>query len=412
MSIYLRNDTYHYDFIVGGERYRGSTGITVDAKDAKKKAREKEAERKVQVREGHSVEMIWEQTKRKMIASKEVELSLEPIWNIFKSKSMSEAGKERLQIYHKHFYLFFSWMSEKHPEIRTASKFMEQHAKEYITYLRDQAGASETKNDKLRSMKMLFSVLGKDAGVIENPFAGIKKLTVERETREAFTPEELKLIGQHSTGWIRSLCLTAVSTGLREGDICLLKRTSVDLASGWITIPRIQKTGRPLEIPIMQGLRNHIQESLKDNESEYLYPELADKYINDRQNLGKRIKEFFDQIGITNTLKHNNNYIRKVSAKDIHSFRHTFVYLAALNNIPFPIVQSIVGHASPAMTKMYMDHAGREAKAKYFGQLPEYLAGSISKKRELTTSRIKRMIQKLTPVNLEKNKKRILKLLS
>ena len=38
-----------------------------------------------------------------------------------------------------------------------------------------------------------------------------------------------------------------------------------------------------------------------------------------------------------------------------------------------PIVQSVLGHMSPEMTKHYQAHADREAKEKYLTRLPDFL---------------------------------------
>jgi len=151
----------------------------------------------------------------------------------------------------------------------------------------------------------------------------------------------------------------------------------VNLSTGWILIPKTRKTGVSVEIPIMPGLQRHLQARFEeDPDSEFVFPELAEIYYNDSTIISKEIKKFFESIGIEDTTKKVAGYKRKLSNKDVHSFRHTFVYLAAVHGMPFPIVQGIVGHASPEMTKHYMDHAGRDAKAKYLNQLPDYLTGN------------------------------------
>jgi len=356
--------------------------------------------------------MVYEQTKRKLMQSNNVALSYEDVWSIFSKKAMSAAGEERKKIYAAHVKGFIDWINKEYAAVHSAGQVTADHAKEYVNQLRQAPGANSTKNDKLSTLKMLFDTLGKSAGIVTNPFDDIKKLNANKISRDAFTIEELKLIGEKATGWIYSLCLTALSTGLREGDICLLKKTSINLKTGWISIPRIQKTSKPLEIPIMPKLAELIAESTKKNGGEYVFPELATIYLKDSKRIGVEIKDFFQEIGIVDARKQIDGYARQLSSKDIHSFRHTFVYLAALHNIPFPIVQSIVGHGSPAMTKIYMDHAGREAKTKYFGQLPEYLSGGTAKtKRNLTDKRVIAIIKGITPANCEKNKKRLLQLL-
>ena len=48
--------------------------------------------------------------------------------------------------------------------------------------------------------------------------------------------------------------------------------------------------------------------------------------------------------------------------KDLHSCRHIFCYYAGLAGIQLAIVQAIVGHMSPEMTKHYQAHATLEDK--------------------------------------------------
>ena len=416
--MYLRGDTWHYDFIIGGVRYRGTTGYR---REEKKKAEEAIQTIKTQIREKHSIEMIWEQTKRKMIAGNEIELAFTPIWDAFRKLGGSHAGKSRLQTYFLRLRKFCQWMKESYPEITQASEVLPIHAKEWINHIRRQNGANTTKNEYLTSLRMIFATLGKDYGIVENPFSGIKKLPQNPIVREAFTPEELRLIGTKATGWMYSLCLTAISTGLREGDICMLKKSSVNLQTGWLVLQRTRKTGVNVEIPLLPGLQKHLESVIPLHpESEYVFPELAAKYMNSPSMIGPEVKKFFDEIGISDTRQKIDGYKRVLSSKDVHSFRHTFVYLAACHGIPFPVVQGIVGHVSPEMTKHYMDHAGREAKNRYIQHLPDYITGGgvpaalenkSNAQRDISAERLTRIISRITPENLERNRARIVALL-
>lgn len=47
--------------------------------------------------------------------------------------------------------------------------------------------------------------------------------------------------------------------------------------------------------------------------------------------------------------------------------------MAGCYQIPLPVVQSVLGHMSPEMTKYYQAHADREAKERYLGQMPNLL---------------------------------------
>ncbi len=411
MSIELRGETWHYSFMIDGTRYRGSTGIK--GKENRKEALRIADEQETQIRGKYSVDLIWEQTKRRMLAATEIPCDFNTVWDLFLKLTMCSAGDRRKQLYHSHISVFLDWLHVKYPAVKNMSSVTAEMAAAYYLHLQEQPGANSTRNDKLATLRMLFEALGRKHGIIENPFDGIKKFAAEKISREIFTPDELRLIGEKATGWIYDLCLAALSTGLREGDICLLRKSSVNLATGWIEIPRIGKTGKPLEVPIMPQLANVIHERMRQfPDSEFVFPELAQKYQVNPGGIGPAVKRFFDEIGIADTQKQIQGYARQLSAKDIHSFRHTFVYLAALNNIPFPIVQSIVGHASPAMTKIYMDHSRRQDKERAFRQLPAYLQSAPKPKKADIRIRLSRLLARITPENLERYRPRLEKMLS
>lgn len=411
MAVELRGNVWHYNFMIDGSRYRGSTGIKgkENRKDAVRIAEEQEA----QIRGKYSVDLIWEQTKRRMLAASEIPAEFDPVWDQFLKLTMCSAGDRRKQLYQSHISTFLDWLHAKYPSSKNMSSVTAEMAAAYYLHLQEQPGANSTRNDKLATLRMLFEALGRKHGIIENPFASVKKFSADKISREIFTPEELALIGEKATGWIYDLCLAALSTGLREGDICLLKKSSVNLATGWIEIPRINKTGKPLEVPIMPQLANVIRDRMRQfPDSEFVFPELAKKYQINSSGIGPSVKRFFDEIGIEDSMKDIPGYARQLSNKDIHSFRHTFVYLAALNNIPFPIVQSIVGHASPAMTKIYMDHSRRQDKERAFKQLPAYLQGPQRPKKQDIRIRLSRLLARITPENLERFRGRLERMLA
>ena len=171
------------------------------------------------------------------------------------------------------------------------------------------------------------------------------------------------------------LFLAGISTGLREGDICTLRWSEVDLRTGWIT-RKARKTGKEVRIPILPGLAAYVRELPRDGE--YVFVDLAERYLGrSRTCIGKRVSRFLSGIGIK-TSRAIEGRSRVASVKDIHSLRHTFVYLAALHGVPFPVVQSVVGHMSPEMTKRYMDHATDQAKQEQLARIPDYLGPASS----------------------------------
>jgi hypothetical protein len=114
-------------------------------------------------------------------------------------------------------------------------------------------------------------------------------------------------------------------------------------------------------------------------------------YEKNSSGISYRVKTFLESLGITTT-KLGRGRGRATSVKDVHSLRHTFAYLAGCYQIPLPVVQSILGHMSPEMTKHYQAHADREAKEKYLSKLPDFIGKSEVKAIGSTDEDLRRQL--------------------
>jgi integrase len=239
-----------------------------------------------------------------------------------------------------------------------------------ISYLRPAGSISaKTVNDYLGDIKQVFTTLTPDAGLPVNPFAHLSKQRAQHSEREAFTAEELQLIGQRADPFLYPLFAVGITTGLRAGDICTLRWAEVDLAGGWINREML-KTKRVVRVPLLPSLRQYL--SSLPRSGELVLPDLAAMYHQNPTGITYRVKRFLASLNITST-KRVPGRSRMASTKDIHSLRHTFVYVAAASGIPLPVVQSIVGHFTPRMTQHYANHANDKLKAETIQRLPDYL---------------------------------------
>ena len=265
--------------------------------------------------------------------------------------------------------------------------------------------SNRTANIYLVNLRQIFAVLAEDASVEENPFEKIPKLENDSEEREPFTPEELALIGQEADEFLFPIFLFGVNTGLREGDICALKWSEVDLQRGWIN-RRTSKTRQAVRIPILPSLLGYL--SALPRASEYVLPEQARVYRESRTLICYRVKRFLGTIGIDNkrTVAGRD---RQVSVKDIHSLRHTWAYMAAIHDVPFPVVQAVLGHGSPRISRIYTDHATDKVKRETLLRRPDYLTG-----RDEPTPKQKTidLVKSLTAENLPRKRAELLALLS
>ena len=340
---------------------------------------------------------------------------------------------QHLQTKHSHWEDFAAFLKDAAPGVEHLHDVTREHAEAYVGLLRSEgpygkrdlggtaskrstgsAGkkkaycrqiSNRTANIYLVNLRQIFALLAEDASVEENPFEKIPKLENDSEEREPFTPEELALIGQEADEFLFPIFLFGVNTGLREGDICTLKWSEVDLQRGWIN-RRTSKTRQAVRIPILPSLHSYL--SGLPRTCEHVLPEQARVYRESRTLISYRVKRFLGTIGIDNT-RAVAGRDRQVSVKDIHSLRHTWAYMAAIHDVPFPVVQAVLGHGSPRISRIYTDHATDKVKRETLLRLPDYLTG-----RDEPTPKQKAidLVKSLTAENLPAKKPGLLSLLS
>ena len=278
-----------------------------------------------------------------------------------------------------HWNDFCCFMAAKFPDIKTLDKVIPKHAEKYTQYLiehgkfnkkitfnrKSKTSTYEAANTILSprsinaylvSINEIFNLLALDGGYSVNPFVHIPKLKLVQDKREAFTMDELALIAEDADDFILPLFTIGLCTGLREADICLLEWREVNFNENLID-RKTRKTGKEVTIPIMPPLKVFLEEQYKKTgRNKYVLPEHAEMYLNNSSGISWRVKKKLEQLGIETT-RIPRGRTRAVSVKDVHSLRHSFCYYAGLFNVPLAIVQSVVGHMSPDMTKYYSMHA-------------------------------------------------------
>ena len=247
------------------------------------------------------------------------------------------------------------------------------------------------------------------AGVAHDPWAGVCLLADDSVSRRELTIDELGRLhaaaSKAGAEW-KLLFMTGTYTGLRLGDCCRLTWENVNLERQVIqVIPEKTKKhahGRPVTIPIhaslMQALREARDEGwgMRDEaggraspraETEcprsdaaltgnaavpaatsYINPTIAHLYLNENWRLDAGLTRIFKAANITMSVRMDGRSRKSVVAS-FHSLRHTFVSLSANAGVPLPVVQSIVGHCSTAMTRHYY-HENEDVLRKAVSAIP------------------------------------------
>ncbi|MBU4201043.1 MAG: site-specific integrase [Kiritimatiellae bacterium] len=305
-----------------------------------------------------------------------------------------DSGERTLADYEGYFDAFAAWMKETHPAGLALRDVTPPIASEYAAHL---AGARKLSgnsfNKRVRFMELLFRVLKEPARLAVNPWESIGRKRQLPQGRRELTIDELRRVCSTATGELRPLLAIGIYTGLRLGDCATLRWGEVDLQRG-IILRIANKTAtrnpKPIHIPIHPALRAILKDLPKDGKGDYVLPANAALYRDNRPELSRRIQELFEQNGITTTkpgtgqikttdekgkVKIVHSGKRAVVEVGFHSLRHTFVSMCRAANAPLSVVESIVGHSNPAMTRHYT-HTSDLAAASAVNSLPVVMGGT------------------------------------
>lgn len=295
------------------------------------------------------------------------------------STNRPDTGARTMKNYESQFSRFVEWMEEHHPDIRE----MRSVTKEVASAFAAELGKTLTPNS-FNKYLVLFRHIWKV--LLKHPEARLKidpwdkeniyrKLEVQH-SRRALTIEELSKVLASVSGEMRLLFAIGIYCGLRLGDAACLKWGSVDLIRREITlmphkIARM-KNAKQVQIPIHNTLLRLLSEIPQDERDVYVLPELSALYLKGNSkgaDLTKRIQKLFKDCGIETGCK-VDGYSRGGVEVGFHSMRHSFVSLSANAGVPMAMVQALVGHSNPEMTRHYQ-HDDFKAVQKAVYALPD-----------------------------------------
>lgn len=239
-------------------------------------------------------------------------------------------------------------------------------------------------NARLQILKMIFRMfLGDDS-----PFENLKAKSFYMESREPFTIPQLERIWQTLSSddfhqlhkeEMKCLYLLALYTGARCGDLCLLRKRSVDMQSRIINFTpskTIHSSGAKVQIPIAEALYIALLPFVNDDAktSPYVLPHVAERYTRNPAGIAKDTKRLLEAAGLhTVEPSHDPHRMLPVIRYSFHSFRHTFSTLAANRGVSIRTVQELLGHSSEKMTAHYT-HIGLQTKVQAIEALPDLVS--------------------------------------
>ena len=305
MAIFKKQGVYWVDYYANGRRKRERIGSSY------KLAQEVLHKRKAEIAEGR----YFPERKKQTITFKDM---ADKYWDMHGQYLKSKSWRYMLAIVLETI------------GARQAADISAGELQELYNQIREKTSAANA-NRYMTLVKSIFS-RGIEWGIFygENPALKVKQGQVDNHRLRYLSLEEMQKLLAVSSDTIYPFLVCALMTGMRRGEILNLAWDNVDLEHGVIYILN-SKSGKPREIPIAAKLHEtllNIPSLHKGNVLNLSEPTL-------RFHFARALRD----SGITDFR--------------VHDLRHTFASHFIMKTSNIPVLQQILGHASPKMTQRY-----------------------------------------------------------
>jgi len=370
-----RGDIYMARWVVDGKTYTRTTGMS-----DKQKAKDKLAEFVAPFRMGAEEKVLEILTAQlggvkakieKVNDDKEATKLLDGWKTYLKQATRPDSGEVTLAQYQSWYKAFVDWVSKKYPESTELRHVSQSIADEYCGHLLGEV-APTTYNRHINALTLVWRVLGKTARISVNPWKEITRKKFVAHSRRELTIEELNRIVQAAQGEMKMLIAFGIYTGLRLGDCACIRWDNIDMVKHIISLipaKTSRRTKSRVIVPIHPTLFQMLDETPHEKRRGFVLPKCEQRYNQYNAALAKDVAKLFQSVGIQTQTEATETERGRPDA-GFHSLRHTFVSLCAAGGVPQSVVQSLIGHGSPAMTQHYT-HIGVETARTAIASLPD-----------------------------------------
>lgn len=350
--------------------------------------------RKVESIETKQEMLVQIAQKRQLIAAAKYKVG--DMWKEFlSSPTRLPVSEGRLSEMERVVKMFSDWCFQK--GIKTLAEIEQDVVLQFLSEA-SQGLSARSYNAYREILKSVFSHIFRHVGMETNPMDGIKLRKMVTQTRKVFTSEQVaqiidcfdmgffhdavaggpvpkegeprKVTVEYKPKWLeeyRIIILLAIYTACRLEDAVLMRWDDIDMEKGRCTFTphkTAHSSGIEVEIPFHPKLWTALAHAQSWRTNEYVCPHVADRYGYNKSGVSKTVQKLiFCATKVKITAERGAGRARAANQYGMHSFRHTFASFCGDAGVPEAVVQTILGHSSPAMTAYYY-HASMSAKAK------------------------------------------------
>jgi len=266
-------------------------------------------------------------------------------------------------------------------ELDLFTTFLTRHGahtlKQVSPHLFDQYRSERSKNRSVKTVFVAMMVVKTfirwcvNRDLLErDPLRACKVVEPYVSPKRTPTTTQVKQILQAAHGQRQVQLAMLGFTGLRAGELQMLRPQDVDLEKGWIHVEAhdgwVPKTRAARKVPIHPELREYLTTMPKNNRSYYFTAAPSPKYPQgghpiDIRTLNEKFQALAKKLGMPVGRK-NDGFV-------IHSLRHHFETVSVDSGIPQFVVDAWMGHTgAAAMGKTYYGFSDEKSQA-YMGQV-------------------------------------------
>ena len=225
-------------------------------------------------------------------------------------------------------------------------------------YIDNMDAAPKTKKNHIGVLSLMFKQAQINGFLKSNPTEHVTlPKIVKTERHRLLDNEDLDIIFKYSDKWYLYYKFL-LFTGLRAGDVAMLRYEDIDLSQGSITT-LIRKSDRTHQIPLSNTLIDDIKDKMVFNSP--IFPSLYTENNRKRNdNLAR------PRLHMQKALRQHNR-----PKATLHSFRVTFNCILRDKGLNIEDRRQLLAHSSSETTRIYT-HPNFDLAKDYINQIPEF----------------------------------------